>query len=287
MHSVPRAATRLLTLATLLPLLCAAPAAAQSTSSSDPAIGALPELIDDMMSAPEPGKSSASATLGGTLNSGRTETLGVSLSGKVAHSTMKRHLLQFDASYTYADYRPAPNEPLFNVTNNNELLFTYIRPINERWSLLGVGQYRRDAILDLNYRLAAEAGVGFNLLATRRIFAQIGTSVALGKEDRAHTDAGSNVRDVGVLQLFTYKITPILGFEQYLKMHIDTSDTGDRSLAFSATFLSQVSKAVGLKIYYNHQYDSLHKPTDSPNQSQLGVGVAITLKAASSAGSKP
>jgi hypothetical protein len=286
MLSVPRAASRLLTLASILALFVAAPAAAQKTSS-DPAIGALPELIDDMMSAPEPGKSSASATIGGTMNSGRTETLGISLSGKVAHSTMKRHVLQFDASYTYADYRPAPGEPLFNVTDNNELLFTYIRPVNERWSLLGIGQYRRDAILDLNYRLAAEAGIGYNVIATRRIFAQLGTSLALGREDRNHTSTGSNVRDVGVLQLFTYKITPVLGFEQYLKMHIDTSDTGDRSLAFSATFLSQVSKAVGLKIYYNHQYDSLHKPTDSPNQSQLGVGVAITFKADSSASSKP
>ncbi|MGE3276992.1 MAG: DUF481 domain-containing protein [Vicinamibacterales bacterium] len=250
-------------------------------------IDALPELVEDMQAAPRPGQSGASITLGATMKQGRTETLGWSVSGWGAHTTKKRELLRLDVGLQYADYKATPQSDSITVEDNQQVLFTYIRPLNLRWSLLGIGQYKRDAILDLNYRAAAEGGIGYNLIETGRIFAQVGGSFALGKEDRGHTELGDQVRDVGILQLFTYHITPVLGFEEYFKAHVDTSATDDHHWELSATLLSQVSKSVGLKIYYTHQYDALHSPENGPTQKELGVGVQITLKKADAGSSKP
>jgi hypothetical protein len=250
-------------------------------------IDALPELVEDMQSAPHPGQSGASLTVGGTLKDGRTETVGWQVSGWAAHTTEKRELLRLDLGLQYGGYRAGAGLPRTTVEDNQKALATYIRPLNKRWSLLGVAQWRRDAVLGLDYRAAIEGGIGYNLIETRRIFAQIGTSIAGGREARSHTDVGEAVRDVGILQLFTYRLTPVLGFEEYVKGQLDTTENDDRHVEASVTLLAQVSKAVGLKIYYTHQYDALHAPSTSATQRELGVGVQITLKQADAGSNKP
>lgn len=250
-------------------------------------IDALPPLVEEMQSAPRPGQSGASLTVGGTIKDGRTETVGWQVSGWAAHTTKRRELFRFDVGTQYGSYRAGTGLPKTTVEDNQSVLFTYIKPLDKRWSLLGIGQWRRDAILGLDYRAALEGGIGYNLIETRRVFAQIGTSVAGGHERRNHTRRGDAVRDIGVLQLFTYRLTPVLGLEEYVKAQMDTTETDDQHFEGSITLLAQVAKVVGLKIYYTHQYDALHAPTTSATQKELGVGVQITLKHANAGTPKP
>jgi hypothetical protein len=255
----------------------ARPAAAQTPGASEDSTS--PSLAQDLASAPRPGESGIEATIGGQIQTGRTETKGLVINGIFAHTTKKRELWRADAEINYAWYRPAAGEPSFVAEDNQHAALSYMRPLSARVWMLGNGSWRRDTILGLNYRAAGEAGIGVEAIATRRVTSFLGTGFALGKEDRKHTDEGSNVADVLFLQTLNIKVTGVLGFEEYFKGHIDTSHSDDATYTLNMSFTARVARHVGMKLYYKRQYDALHPSDQSATQSELGAGVQITFAA--------
>lgn len=252
-------------------------AAAQSPGSSG--TSSEPTLAQDFESAPKPGESGAQFTLGGQLSEGRTETKGLNIDGIIAHQTKKRQVWRADVETSYAWYRGEPGTPAVKAEDKQYASLTYWQPWKKVY-LLGMGYYRRDAILGLDYRAAGEAGVGKEIYTSKKVTSFVGGSFAFGREHRNFTDAGEEVRDVGVLQTLNIRVTGLLGFEEWFKAHIDTSGADDGDYTFNASFLAKVSKYAGMKIYYTRQYDALHPASQSAAQSTIGAGVSITLPAA-------
>jgi hypothetical protein len=261
----------------------AARAEAQSPGASESSTG--PSLAQDLASAPRPGESGLEATIGGQLQTGRTETKGLAVNGIWAHTTTKHSLWRVDVETNYAWYRPTEDSPSYVAEDNQQANLIYMHPLKPRVWLLGTGGWRRDAILGLNYRVAAEAGIGVDAIATKRATLFLGTGFAAGKEDRKHTEEGSNVADVAFLQMLNIRLTGVLGFEEWFKGHIDTTNADDGNYTLNLSLTAKVSKHAGLKIYYKRQYDALHSPEDSAVQSQLGGGVQITFAAPPAAAS--
>ena len=235
-------------------------------------------LAEEFTAAPQPGQSGVSATIGLQVQDGRTETVGLSVDGIFAHTTQRKQLLRVDVAAKYGRYRPGPGEPLFVAENNQLVSFTYLQRIKERFGAFGMAGWRRDTILQLDYRAWVEGGYGVEAVARENVLMFIGGSVSIGSEERQYTETGSAVLDVGVLQTFTLRPTPVMLIEENLKAHFDTLEPDDKNATFNASVMARVAKHVGLKIYYKYQYDSLHPPTTGASQSEFGAGVQIDFK---------
>lgn len=243
-----------------------------------------PVLLDQVSSAPHPGQSGASVSVGWQLQEGRTETRGWSLTGIGAHTTKKRELLRVDASMSLARYRPVAGAAMETVEDRQRLIFTYLHPLPlRRVGVMALGGWRRDAILALDYRAWAEAGVGVQAIERPRVSTFLGASLAAGRERRSHTRRAGDVVDVGLLQTFNLRLSPTMRVEQWSKAQVDTTDTGDRSTTFEAALLARVMKHVGMKMSYVHQYDAIVAPGRSKTQSSLTAGVQITFAPAGAA----
>lgn len=258
-------------------------AAAQTPGASESSTG--PSLAQDLASAPRPGESGIEATIGGQLQTGRTETKGLAVNGIFAHTTTKRSLWRVDVETNYAWYRPTADSPSYVAEDNQQANVIYMHPLKPRVWVLGLGSWRRDTILGLNYRVAAEGGIGVEAIATKRATLFLGGGFAAGKEDRSHTEEGSSVADVAFLQTLNIRLTGLLGFEEWFKGHIDTTNADDGNYTLNLSLTAKVAKHAGLKIYYKRQYDALHPSSQSATQSQLGGGVQITFAAPPAAAS--
>jgi putative salt-induced outer membrane protein YdiY len=250
-------------------------AAAQSPGSSD--ASGQPTLAQDVASAPKPGQSSATVSIGGQIQNGRTETTGLNVDGIVAHTTKSKQLLRLDVEGTYARYRAAPGTPSFSVANNQLATLTYLQPLRKRAWLFGMTGWRRDTKLQLDYRAWIEGGAGVAVIAHSKVNAFVGGSFSVGKEHREDTKEGSNVLDPGILQTLNIHLTDLLSFEEWLTGHVNATDTANNSFMLNASFLAKVSKHVGMKIYYKVQHDTLHPASVSATQSTFGGGLQVSF----------
>lgn len=199
----------------------------------------------------------------------------------VAHSTEHGQLLRFDVDTVYARYRPASGPPTFVVEDNQLASFTYLQPHGPRARLFGMAAWRRDALLDLDYRAWVEGGAGVVAFARGPAGAFVGASYSVGRERRGEKALdGSFVMDVGVLQTFNLHVTPVLSFEEWFKGHKDTTDTGNDNYTLNATFLAKVSKHAGMKISYKVQHDTLHPASAAATQSEFTAGMQISFSSA-------
>jgi len=244
-------------------------------------------LAQAMSSAPKPGQSTATATVGGQIQDGRTETKSLGVTGALAHTTEKGKVLRFDVDTVYALYRPAADQPSFVAADNQLVSLTYLQAHGERVRLFGMAEWRRDYILDLDYRAWVEGGAGVVAFARGPASAFVGASYSAGREHRGDMKDGSFVMDVGVLQTFNVHLNKVLSFEQWFKGHKDTTDTGNDNYTLNVTFLTKVTKHAGMKISYNLQHDTLHPPTVSATQKQFNFGMQISFSSSAPAPAKP
>lgn len=230
----------------------------------------------EMASAPHPGQSGVMVTVGAQLQDGRTSTRGWSIGGAAAHTTTHGHLLRLDVKAGYGKYAPGPNRPLVKAEDNQRVTFTYLQRLRPRVYLLGLGDWRRDAIIQLGYRAAAEAGIGAALVEHRRVQLFAGTSFAVGREDRDYLAHSEKVQDLGVMQSLRVILGTTALFEQSLKTHIELGNADDHTTSFDVSLSSRLSRFAGVKVEYSHQYDALH-PIDQP-ASQREVTVGLQFK---------
>lgn len=254
--------------------------------AQDAADGFDTTLIHELTSNPIAGQRAVTLTAGATLQQGRTETKGWSLDGVLAHTTDAHLLLRLEAVSTTAHLRPAPGEPYLEVENNHMISGLAMRRFHRNLSWLVIAGWRRDSVLQLDYRVWAEAGVAVHLVANKSVDLFVAPMFAVGDEKRSHTDRGSNVADAGLLQTLTVRVHERFGIEQQLQTHVDTTETDDQATAFSISTLAQVAPHVGLKVYYQLRRDSLPPPGQDPTQSKAGIGVSVSFSRTPPAGTR-
>jgi hypothetical protein len=253
------------------------PRTAQAQSPGASETSTTPALAQELSSAPIPGQGGVSVTAGFSQQSGRTETKGWSLDGIVAHTTKKKLLLRLDAETNYADYKATATTPFFKAEDNHLISLLALHAIRPHLSWLTIGGWRRDMVLQLEYRYWVEPGLGWHVIEKPRVNLLVAGMFAVGTEHRTHTDKGSNVADVGFLQTFTAKVHSKFGVEEYLQTHVDTTEADDQATSFNISAVSEIAPHTGLKVYYQLWRDTLPPPGQDPNQSTIGFGLQISF----------
>ncbi len=149
--------------------------------------------------------------------------------------------------------------------------------IRPHLSWLGIAGWRRDTVLQLDYRYWAEPGLGWHAIEKPRVNLLLAGMFAVGHEHRAFTTKGANVADAGFLQTLVIKVQDRFGIEEYLQTHVDTTESDDQATSFNVSALSKIAPHTGLKIYYQLWRDTLPPPGQDPVQSQLGFALQISF----------
>ena len=263
-------------LALTLGVLClAVPTHVLAQAAAPAPLAAGQSLAEELTSAPAHGQSGVAVTLGGQFQDGRTETRGVSLDAIVAHTTKRGALLRWDGELSYGKYSRAPGVPLVKAEDNQRAKFTYLQRLRPRLYALGLAEWRRDAIIELDYRAAAEAGAGVGLVEREHLQLFAGASFALGREGRGYLSHSEQVRDLGVMQSLVIRPAPRMMFEQSLRTHVELGNADDHALLLKLSLMSQVTSFAGFKIYYTHQFDALHPVDQAALQREAGIGLQI------------
>lgn len=253
-------------------LVCPATAAAQDAAAATDTT-----LIQELTANPIAGQRAVTLTAGASAQRGRTETTDWSVSGVVAHTTDAHLLLRLEADATAAYVRTAPGRPFEKVEDNYFVTGLAMRRFLPRVSWLAIAGWRRDNVLQLDYRVWAEAGVAVHLITRKSVDLLVAPTFAVGDEKRAHTDRGGNVADFGLLQTLTVHVNENFGIEQSLQTHVDTTETDDQALAFSIAATSKVTPHIGLKVFYEAVRDGLRPAGQEALQSKAGIGMSVSF----------
>lgn len=258
-------------------LMCLAPVDAWAQAATQAPLAANQTLDQELSAAPAPGQSGVSLSVGAQIQDGRTSTRGWSIDGIAAHTLAGGQLLRLDAAVHHGKYSGGPNEPLVEAENNQRVTATYLQRLRPRIYALGLAEWRRDAIIELDYRAAAEAGAAVGLIERPHLRLVAGAAFALGRESRGYRPDFEQVRDVGLRQHLVVRLGSSALFEQSFKAHVEVGNAEDKTRQFDVSLMSRVTSRAGMKVYYKYQYDALHPIDQLAAQHEMGVGVQYTF----------
>jgi hypothetical protein len=243
-------------------------------------------LAQSLTSAPIPGQTGIAISAGGNWMSGRTDTKGWSVDGIAAHTTQGRLLMRFEAEVSRTDYG-LPTGGFVQVEDNHLATALVLKPLRPRLSAIGVAGWRKDAIMQLDYRAWVEGGVGIHVAEHPKLNILVAPMFAAGRERRAFTETGGKVLDVALLQSLSFRPHDRFSFDEFVSMHVDTTQSRDKYISVSLSALSKIVKYLSLKLYYQHQYAELVPPGQDPQQSVAGVQLQFTFQRTPAPAAKP
>jgi putative salt-induced outer membrane protein YdiY len=233
-----------------------------------------PVTMKMLSSSPQPGERGVQATIGGSQQSGSSNSQGLSIELAAAHTTKSGDLVRFDADYSLARYKQVETAPWFKVQDDMVVQNVYLHLFEKRWAAMGAAYYRRDPIVGLDHRAFAQGGLGYQFANSPKFKLLAGGSFAFGQQSRQEFGSQA-VRAIGFTDSLVLRLGRTTSLEQSILYHIDVSNTDDKTYTLSASLLSQISKHAGLKISFNRQYDSL-VPKGVPGlQSAITVGLTV------------
>jgi hypothetical protein len=218
-----------------------------------------------------------SITFGVQLQDGRTATRGYSLNGIAAYKTRRNQLWRFDTEVAHARYRPGPGAPHLTVENNGLMSLTFIHGITRYAGLMMMGDWKRDTILGVNYRVRGVTGIGLELVQTPRANLMVGPGIAAGRQESVLPNAPTGLIDAGVIQSFSWHPSKTSTVEQYLGGYKDVRHDKDYSLTFNASVMARAARHLGLKIYYKYSREGVFPAETGPTQREFGAGVTYTF----------
>ncbi len=270
-------------LAAVLVLMIPVPAIAGQT----PVAGEEPTAAQMIATAPQPGDRGVQATAGFQVQEGPTSTKGFSASVIAAHTLENRDLARFDLEWARTFYKASPTAPFIKIEDNLKAENVYLHFLNKRWVAIGAAYYRRNPVIQLDYRAYADAGVGVQAIDTRRVKLLASVGYAVGRERRDFLSEAEKVLAVGFRDSLVVTVTPTSQFEQSLLYQMDTSRSGDKTYDFETSFATKISRYASFRVFYQRQYDTLHPVTMPKSQSTFGGGLSITLQRAPATATKP
>lgn len=257
-----------------------------AAAGQTPAAGQEPTAVQMIASAPQPGDRGVQATAGFQVQDGPTSTKGYSLSFVAAHTMENRDLARFDLEFARAHYKASSTAPYLKIEDNLKAENIYLHFLNRRWATIGAAYYRRNPVIQLDYRAYVDAGIGVQAVDTRRVKLLAAVGYAVGRERRKFLPEAEKVLAVGFRNSLVYMVTPTSQVEQSLLYQVDTSRSGDKTYEFDASFATRITRHASFRVYYQRQYDTLHPLTAPKLQSQFGGGLSITFQRPP-AGAKP
>jgi putative salt-induced outer membrane protein YdiY len=209
------------------------------------------------------------------------------LSFIAAHTLENRDLARFDLEFAHAYYKASSRAPFIKVEDNLKAENIYLHFLNRRWATIGAAYYRRNPVIQLDYRAYADAGIGVQAVNNRKVKLLAAVGYAVGRERRKFLREAEKVLAVGFRDSLVIMVSPTAQFEQSLLYQVDTSRSGDKTYDFDASFATKISRHASFRVYYQRQYDTLHAATVPKLQSTLGGGLSITFQRPPRSTAKP
>jgi hypothetical protein len=270
--------------------LAASPASAQTTPAQPPApaqkpepgqqpeAGQKPEPAQPPPPAttPPPHKFTGSATVGVSLESGRTDLIGaqVMFDGRRPYSATG----SFDASFAYTRAEaghPGGHGPRETVADRLTATFDVEQNYGKRLVMMLRAQALRDPIAQINYRFGEMAGLGVRL-ENARVQARLVPGVAFLTDDMHMVDDGFRVH-FGLYEDLNAKIGPVWTFSQFLGISRDVTQADDYIVNLDAKLTGAITKHLGIQLSYLFNYEKMLPPGVEPSYQKTIAGLQITF----------
>lgn len=234
-----------------------------------------PEAPATAPTTPPPHTFSGSATVGLSLESGRTDLTGVQLQleAKRPYSTAG----SIDMSFTYAHAATDPPGNTGRVTVADRLTATFDVEQNFRKRLVMMlrAEALRDPISHIRYRIGEMAGFGVRLGDKRRQI-RILPGVAFLSDDKLSVEDGFKVH-YGLYEDIEATITPTWTFAQVLSVSRNVSDPHDYIAAINARLTGAVTRRLSIQLSYQYNYEKRLPPGVDPRYQKTAAGLQINF----------
>jgi hypothetical protein len=226
---------------------------------------------------PPPHTFSGTATVGVSLETGRTDLTGVQvqIEGKRPYSTTGA----FDGSFSYAYATAgAPGQTSGDrqtVADRLTASFDVEQNFGKRLVMMLRAQALRDPVAQIHYRIAESAGLGVRF-GDKRVQVRLLPGVAFLNDDMHLINDGFRVH-YGLYEDITATITPAWTFAHYLSISRNFSDSSDQIIALDAKLTGTVTRRFAIQLSYQYNYEKRLPPGVEPQYQKTTAGLQISF----------
>ena len=245
-----------------------APAEARAQTTPAPAPAAAP--------ATPPRTFSGSATVGASLETGRTDQTGVQVQFEGKRPYSATGLFDVTFGYVHATAAP-PGDATLRQTVADRLTATFDVEQNFRTRLVMMlrAQALRDPVAQIRYRIAEGAGFGVRL-GGRRMQMRLLPGVAFLNDDMDTIYVGFKIH-YGLYEDITATITPAWTFSHYLSVSRNFSDSQDYIINIDAKLTGAVTRRLAIQLSYQYNFEKRLPPTVEPDYQKTMAGLQINF----------
>lgn len=227
--------------------------------AQEPAPAAPPAAVHQPAPPAAPTGFSGSATLGASLESGRTDLNAIQFSFSGHRPYSRNGALTMGSMFTHATARPPGSPRRITVSNRLEGSVGIEHNYGERWVLMVRSQGLRDPIARIDYRFEQIAGFGVRL-GNARVQARIVPGIALLVHDKnIEAENGFNT-NAGVYQDIRIALAPGWSFTESFSASRDVKDDDDYFLSADAQLTGAITRTLGLQLSFRYTHESLLPP---------------------------
>lgn len=156
------------------------------------------------------------------------------------------------------------------ATDTYENSVRWIRTLSPRWILLSQGNWLRDEGKGIDYRVDVLSVAGYYFVKSEKItlLGGIGPAYEWERWDRLGEE-GSETFNIAAYELFRYRFTPQLTFEQIFLGYVSPSHAHDRRHHVEASLRQMLTPSMSIGLKYSLDYDNTPPPGYPKDQDRL------------------
>lgn len=248
------------------------PAPARAQEETPPATAA--SAVPPAQTPAAPHGFSGSATVGVSLESGRTDLNGIQVAYHGLRPYSDNGAYTMAANYTFASTRPPGSDDRITVSNHLDANAGIEHNYGKRWVLMLRLQGMRDPIAHVDYRVQQLTGFGIRF-GTKRAQARFIPGLAFIVHDKnVETENGFNT-NIGFYHDLMVQLTPAWTFSEFVTASHDVKDDDDYFFTADAKLTGAITRRLGLQVSFQYSYESLLPPGVEAWYQKTMVGLQI------------
>jgi Protein of unknown function, DUF481 len=219
---------------------------------------------------------SGTATVGISLQSGRTDLNATQLSMQGRRPYSGAGVFTMSATYTRATTRPPGAPALVTVADRLEGNFGIEHNYGRRLVLMVRAQGLRDSIERIDYEVEQITGLGVRF-GNERVQVRVVPGLALLDHDKnIQTENGFNT-NWGVYQDVKATLAPGWALTEFVSTSRDVKDENDYVVAVDLRLTGAITKRLGVQLAYQYSFERLLPPGVEPVYQRIMTGLQISF----------
>lgn len=249
------------------------PARAQEGSPMGSSQSAMPPALQP----PGPvGQWKGSATIGMSLESGRTDLNGYQVMGNASRRYSQTGTFTMTGSFTKATTQPPGSPRDITVADRIQADGGIEQNYGTHAVLMVRLQGLRDPIEHMDYEITQITGFGVRLSNPRAQLRIVPGLALIDHDKNIRTENGFNT-NYGVYQDFRMALSKTAYFLQWFSASHDVKDDNDYTIGLDSMLVGQLSKRFALQLSYHYEYESLLFAGTEPNYQKIITGVQVSF----------